>query len=308
MTQAVRRSTARARHRPARARAARLRRQRPALRRDPGPGARHRPRARAEGVARPSRRSARSPRARASTRSAPTWRRRASADVARLRALFAELDARARALPRRAGFRASAITARYQLNLRYPGQNWSLAVPVGGAARRPRPRLRRRGPARRRGRALPPRATRRSTVTRGAPRSPRSRACGSSPSRDVAAPRFARRLHRAAPRARAARTRRANLGDGFEETAVHRGPDARARATLVREPRDHRGDLHDDRRLPGLGRAASTTPATTCSSAPAALGGGHERFRPLRRAHESEATHCSGTTSSTRCCARPSSR
>lgn len=51
-----------------------------------------------------------------------------SADVARLRDLWQELDERAEGFLVAAGFSRSGIRARYQLNLRYPGQNWSLAV------------------------------------------------------------------------------------------------------------------------------------------------------------------------------------
>ncbi|MGH0038437.1 MAG: hydantoinase/oxoprolinase family protein [Myxococcota bacterium] len=52
----------------------------------------------------------------------------AKADPARLRALWQELDERAEGFLARAGFPRAEVTARYQLNLRYPGQNWSLAV------------------------------------------------------------------------------------------------------------------------------------------------------------------------------------
>ena len=51
-----------------------------------------------------------------------------SADLQRVRNLWAELDARAEQFFRNAGFERTAITARYQLQLRYPGQNWSLGI------------------------------------------------------------------------------------------------------------------------------------------------------------------------------------
>jgi N-methylhydantoinase A len=57
---------------------------------------------------------------------APTSR----AEVARLRALWEEIDARGEACLAAAGFPRAALTARHQLALRYPGQNWSLAVDV----------------------------------------------------------------------------------------------------------------------------------------------------------------------------------
>ncbi len=50
------------------------------------------------------------------------------ASVERLRELWAELDARAETFLTAAGFRRADMQCRYQLNLRYPGQNWSLTV------------------------------------------------------------------------------------------------------------------------------------------------------------------------------------
>ena len=49
-------------------------------------------------------------------------------DPARLRELWQELDERAEGHFIDAGFERADIDARYQLNLRYPGQNWSLTV------------------------------------------------------------------------------------------------------------------------------------------------------------------------------------
>lgn len=53
-----------------------------------------------------------------------------SADVGRLRALWRELDERAEQHFAGAGFARSALTTRHRLNLRYPGQNWSLSVEI----------------------------------------------------------------------------------------------------------------------------------------------------------------------------------
>jgi N-methylhydantoinase A len=50
------------------------------------------------------------------------------ADVARLRAFWEELDVRAERFLLSAGFARGEMRVRYQLNLRYPGQNWSLTV------------------------------------------------------------------------------------------------------------------------------------------------------------------------------------
>jgi N-methylhydantoinase A len=53
------------------------------------------------------------------------------ADVARLDALFGALRDRARRFLGDAGFGAERILHRRLLNLRYPGQNWSLAIEIG---------------------------------------------------------------------------------------------------------------------------------------------------------------------------------
>jgi N-methylhydantoinase A len=50
------------------------------------------------------------------------------ADTDRLRQLWQELDERAEQFLSQAGFQRQDIQCRYQLNLRYPGQNWSLTV------------------------------------------------------------------------------------------------------------------------------------------------------------------------------------
>lgn len=53
-----------------------------------------------------------------------------TADLSRLRELWGQLDARADQFFRSAGFTREQMTARYQLQLRYPGQNWSLGIEV----------------------------------------------------------------------------------------------------------------------------------------------------------------------------------
>ena len=52
----------------------------------------------------------------------------AQADIKRLRQLWEELDQRAEHFLLEAGFTRADIHCRYQVNLRYPGQNWSLTV------------------------------------------------------------------------------------------------------------------------------------------------------------------------------------
>jgi N-methylhydantoinase A len=54
----------------------------------------------------------------------------ASADLQRIRALWQDLDEHAERFLLAGGFSRDDVTARYQLNLRYPGQNWSLALNV----------------------------------------------------------------------------------------------------------------------------------------------------------------------------------
>jgi len=51
-------------------------------------------------------------------------------DLDRVRELWAELAARAAKHFEDAGFDRDDVSYRYQANLRYPGQNWSLAVPL----------------------------------------------------------------------------------------------------------------------------------------------------------------------------------
>jgi N-methylhydantoinase A len=51
-------------------------------------------------------------------------------DADKLKSLWGELVERARRYFTDAGFAASDVTARYQLNMRYPGQNWSLTFNV----------------------------------------------------------------------------------------------------------------------------------------------------------------------------------
>ena len=51
-------------------------------------------------------------------------------DIDRLKALWGELAERARRYFGNAGFAADQVTVRYQLNMRYPGQNWALTFNV----------------------------------------------------------------------------------------------------------------------------------------------------------------------------------
>lgn len=53
----------------------------------------------------------------------------AELDVARIRELWAQLSDRARRYFTRAGFAPEDVRVKYQLNMRYPGQNFSLSFP-----------------------------------------------------------------------------------------------------------------------------------------------------------------------------------
>jgi N-methylhydantoinase A len=158
----------------------------------------------------------------------------AQADAAELRALWLELDERAERALAAAGFARSAITARYQVNLRYPGQNWSLAVEaatrhgardlafaqpalLGEIVERFHQRHEREYGHRRA--AEPPELTGVRLTASAAVAGPRFAAGASAPRREPAP----------------ALVRRANLGRGFEETAIHRGPALRP-GDAVRAP------------------------------------------------------------------------
>ena len=66
----------------------------------------------------------------ASTRSALTSRRRSALDVGKLRSLWRELDQRAERYFSEANFSRHQVFAKYQMKMRYPGQNWSLTFDV----------------------------------------------------------------------------------------------------------------------------------------------------------------------------------
>ncbi|MCX5737493.1 MAG: hydantoinase/oxoprolinase family protein, partial [Proteobacteria bacterium] len=137
------------------------------------------------------------------------------ADIARLRALFEELSERARRFLGSAGFADDAITERPQINLRYPGQNWSLAIDVDLAGD---------------GDALLERVVasfhRRHEREYGHARlaeAPELTGVRLLSSVEAPKPEFASGFT-ATPRDVAPiATRRANLGRGFENVAIHRG-------------------------------------------------------------------------------------
>jgi N-methylhydantoinase A len=149
-----------------------------------------------------------------------------TADLDRLRELWGALDERAEHYLVAAGFQRDAITARYQLSLRYPGQNWALAVDV----------VENHGP-----RdlsfvddALPERMIERfhqrhldeygHSRTAEEPEITGVRLVAWA---DIPKPTFGSGFSATPRDVSPTRTRRANLGAGYQETGVYWGPDLR---------------------------------------------------------------------------------
>jgi N-methylhydantoinase A len=149
-----------------------------------------------------------------------------SADVERLRGLWEELDRRAESHFLAGGFKRDDITADYELNLRYAGQNWSLTVGVHSA----------RGP---RDLDFVDDSLRDLAILRfhdlhqkeyGHRREgeePEITGVRLATSVEIPAPDFGAGFEAARRVAAPHRTRRANLGRGFEETGIHLGPGLR---------------------------------------------------------------------------------
>lgn len=145
-------------------------------------------------------------------------------DLARLRDLWGELDARAESHFEAAGFARDGLSSRCSLNLRYPGQNWSLTVDV--AVRRGVRDLGFVDPA------LPEQTAERFHERHREEYGHERRAetpevTGVRLVTWVETPRPAFGRGRRAPARDAVPSgeRRANLGRGFEKTAIYRGPD-----------------------------------------------------------------------------------
>jgi N-methylhydantoinase A len=146
-----------------------------------------------------------------------------SADPERLRALWLELDGRAEGFLQSGGFPRARTTSRYLVNLRYPGQNWSLAIEAAEQQG-----------ARDLGfvsRALIERVVRafhtRHQLEYGHARlaeEPEITGVRLHMRAQVEKPSFGGGFAAARRAAVTARRRRANLGEGFGEVAVHHGP------------------------------------------------------------------------------------
>ena len=148
----------------------------------------------------------------------------AEADIDRLRELWRELDERAEGFFLAADFKRDDVTASYQINLRYPGQNWALTLPVvtqkgardlsfvdAAMVERAIDDFHSAHEAeyghRREGEMPEITGVRLETTT------------------EITRPKFSGAA--TAPRADAtpSKTRRANLGEGFAETSIYWGPD-----------------------------------------------------------------------------------
>jgi N-methylhydantoinase A len=149
-----------------------------------------------------------------------------SADPGRLRELWRELDERAERYFLEAGFARDDVTALYQLNLRYPGQNWSLTVDVAEVKG---PRDLSFASERLRDAAIDRFHTRHEEEYghRRENEEPEITGVRLATSTEIPQPRFGGGF--TAPRCEAtpARRRRANLGEGFQETPVYHGPGLR---------------------------------------------------------------------------------
>jgi N-methylhydantoinase A len=156
------------------------------------------------------------------------------AQAGELRALWLDLDARAERALAAAGFPRERVSARYQVNLRYPGQNWSLAVEAATV----------RG-AQDLGFAGPPllaevverfhQRHEREYGHRRAAEEPELTGVRLTATAEVAGPRFGTGTSAKRSEPAPALVRRANLGRGFEDTAIHRGPALRP-GDAVRAP------------------------------------------------------------------------
>jgi len=148
----------------------------------------------------------------------------AAVDPQQLRNLWHQLDVRAEEFFLAAGFRREEVTARYQLNMRYPGQNFSLTVNV-------------RQVLGERDLGFVDEALREEVISRfhdGHEQEYGHRRDGEEPeitsvrlatSVEISPPQFGSGSSAARREPAPASHRSANLGHGFEPTAIHRGPD-----------------------------------------------------------------------------------
>jgi len=144
------------------------------------------------------------------------------ADLVRLATLWDELDRRAEEHFAAAGFSREALEARYQLNLRYPGQNWSLTV---DAARQCGSRSLAFVDEAMRSRVIEGFHDAHETAYghRRAGEEPEITGVRLATSTAIPEPPFGHGFESPRREAKPAGTRRANLGRGFETTRVYHG-------------------------------------------------------------------------------------
>jgi len=147
-----------------------------------------------------------------------------AADPARLEALWRELAERAGDYFARAGFAPADVTANYQLNMRYPGQNWVLTFSAQLTRGLGDLSFVDDGIGRRATEAFNERHMAEYGHVR-ADETPEITGVRLSTSAQTESPVIAHGFTAPARPARAATTRRANLGEGFRETDVYRGAD-----------------------------------------------------------------------------------
>jgi len=147
-----------------------------------------------------------------------------AADTDRLRQLWQDLAEHAEQHLLQAGFRREDIHCRYQLNLRYPGQNWSLTVDAA--------EVQGTGDLSFVSPELPAEMTARFHALHEAEygharvgEAPEITGVRLVASTDIPRPSFAGGFTAVQRTATPAKQRRANLGNGFETTDIYRGPD-----------------------------------------------------------------------------------
>ncbi len=156
------------------------------------------------------------------------------AQASRFAALWDELGSRADHHFEGGGFDLARRVALYQINLRYPGQNWSLTVDVGRVEGADRPSFIDDDLAGRAAQAFHAEHEREYGHARQGeePEITGVRLVSTAPSPEPAFGSALRsRAHSPAPRD----SRRANLGRGFEDVPIHRGPSLE-RGSVIESP------------------------------------------------------------------------
>jgi N-methylhydantoinase A len=148
------------------------------------------------------------------------------ADPNRMRDLWLELDERAERYFLAGGFKRDDMTAHYQLNLRYPGQNWSLTVDLETRVGARDLAWVEEGVGER-AKELFHSLHEQEYGHRREVEEPEITGVRLATSISIEKPTFGSGLTAARRLVEPVKTRRANLGQGFAETGIHHGPDLR---------------------------------------------------------------------------------